>query len=134
MTFKTRALSAAAVAALAILPASATAGAATAKPSATGECPIFTVVKNDPQSGFSAGKYHRLNFSPNPASLTCDDTYHIFRSYLYEPKSLRGWTVGKLVDELRTATGKRFIKNGSKGKIGFDVWRFPKGVTPPAGA
>lgn len=136
MTHRIRALAVAATAALAL---TATTGAATAKQpsatkSATAECPIFTVVLNDPEAGFTAGRYHRLNFAPRIASLTCDDTYNILRSYLYHPRSLRGWSVGPLGGELRTATGKRFTKRGSNGRIGFDVWRFPKGVTPPAGA
>lgn len=115
--------SAAAVALLAALPSAA--DAAKARTSATQECPIFTVVVDDPQAGFPAGKYHRLNFSPNIKSLTCDDTYHIFRSYLYHPRSMRGWTAGKLIGEMRGDTGKRFTKNGSRGRIGFDVWMGP---------
>ncbi|MDO8211570.1 hypothetical protein [Conexibacter sp. CPCC 206217] len=131
MHHRTRLLTAAVVTLMAIVPASANAAA---RRTSTSECPIFTVVQNDPQSGFSAGKYHRLNFAPAGVSLTCDDTYHIFRSYLYEPRSMAGWTTQKLGGSLRTATGKRFVKRGTNGRVGFDVWRFPKGVTPPAGA
>jgi len=103
----------------------AAADGATRRRTATSECPIFTVVQNDPQAGFSAGKYHRLNFTPAGTTLTCDDTYHIFRSYLYEPRSMRGWKTQKLGGELRGAIGKRFVKNGTNGRTGFDVWRFP---------
>jgi hypothetical protein len=123
-----------ALAAIATLALPAAAGARTANVATTGECPIFTVVLNDPEAGFTAGKYHRLDFAPKIANVTCDDTYNVLRSYLYHPRTLRGWTVGPLVDELRTATGHRFLKRGSKGKIGFDVWRFPKGVPIPSGA
>jgi hypothetical protein len=129
---RSRILALAAIATLAV-PAAA-AAKPSAKAAATAECPIFTVVLNDPEAGFTAGRYHRLNFAPRISTLTCDDTYHIFRSYLYHPRSLRGWTVGKLVGELRTATGKRFIKRGTNGRVGFDVWRFPRGVPIPRGA
>lgn len=124
-----RALPLALVAAVALFfAAPAIAGAKSkAKASATAECPIFTVVDDDPQAGFDAGRYHRLNFSPQIRTLTCDDTYHLFRSYLYNPRSMRGWTVGPLVSRLRGAEGRRFIKRGSKGRIGFDVWRFTRG-------
>lgn len=129
MSHRARALPLAIAAAVVLLvaaPAFADARS-TAKTSATAECPIFTVVDDDPQAGFDAGRYHRLNFSPQIRTLTCDDTYHIFRSYLYEPRSMRGWTVGPLVSRLRGAEGRRFIKRGSKGRIGFDVWRFTRG-------
>ena len=124
-----RALPLALVAAVVLFVAApAVAGAkSTAKASATAECPIFTVVDDDPQAGFDAGRYHRLNFSPQIRTLTCDDTYHLFRSYLYNPRSMRGWTVGPLVSRLRGAEGRRFVKRGSKGRIGFDVWRFTRG-------
>lgn len=136
MSNRFRALAVAATAALALTASSGVASAKSpaAKQSATAQCPIFTVVLNDPEAGFTAGRYRRLNFSPQISTLTCDDTYNIFRSYLYHPRSLRGWSVGPLGGELRTATGKRFTKRGSNGRIGFDVWRFPRGVTPPPGA
>jgi hypothetical protein len=129
MSHRARALPLALAAALALLVAAPAFADARqkAKASATAECPIFTVVEDDPQAGFDAGRYHRLNFSPQIRSLTCDDTYHIFRSYLYHPRSMRGWTVGPLVSRLRSAEGRRFIKRGSGGRIGFDVWRFTRG-------
>ena len=123
MTHRLRLLALVALALPALLIPSA-ANAATRRTSTT-ECPIFTVVKNDPQSGFSAGKYHRLNFTPAGTTLTCDDTYHIFRSYLYAPRSMKGWTTQKLGGRLSGAIGKRFIKSGTNGRTGFDVWRFP---------
>ena len=76
----------------------------------------------DPQAQFKAGVYHRQNFSPNN-SLSCNATYDLFRSYLYDPQTLRGWTVGKLIGPLRNATGKRFVKNGTNGSTGFNIYR-----------
>jgi hypothetical protein len=124
MTHRLRRLSLVALALPALL-LPAVADGATSRRTSTSECPLFTVVKNDPQAGFSAGRYHRLNFTPAGTTLTCDDTYHLFRSYLYEPRSMRGWTTQKLGGKLRGALGKRFVKNGTNGRTGFDVWRFP---------
>jgi hypothetical protein len=126
MTVRSRVLSvaaaAAAVASLAVVPTVATAAPA-AKASQTQRCPSFQVVLNDPAAGFAAGHYFRLNFAPRVSTLTCTDTYHVLRSYLYEPTTLKGWKVGPLIGELRGQQGKHFTKNGSNGKIGFDVFR-----------
>lgn len=115
----------AATAAAAPALAGAAAPAPTARVAATATCPIFTVVSNDPMAGFSAGRYHRLNFSPNIRTLTCDTTFHILRSYLYHPRSMQGWTAGPLTGNLSRALGRRFLKRGTNGRTGFDVWRFP---------
>ncbi len=127
------ALVAAAVASCAALALPAAAGASqppVARAAATTTCPHFTVVANDPLAGFTAGVYHRLNFSPVASQLTCNQTYDVLRSYLYAPSSLKGWTVGKLVGSLSGATGKRFTQNGSNGTIGFDVWRLRSDPQP----
>lgn len=108
------ALAVAAVASVAVVP---TASAQTQR------CPRFWVVRNDPQAGFVAGRYFRLNFAPRIRTLSCDYTYHVFRSYLYEPRSLRGWAVQRLRGELRGQLGRRFIKRGTNGRVGFDVFR-----------
>jgi hypothetical protein len=88
----------------------------------TQRCFDFTVVQPDPWAQFAAGTYHRSNFSPGN-SLSCDATYHLFRSYLYDPPSLRGWTVGPLTGSLRGQIGKRFVKNGTRGTVGFNIYR-----------
>lgn len=127
MTFRSRVLGVVAATASIAVVAAAPAVVATAKPvakaSQTQKCPRFWVVLNDPAAGFPAGHYYRLNFAPNVKTLTCTDTYHILRSYLYEPSSMKGWKAGPLIGELRGQLGKHFTKNGSKGKIGFDVFR-----------
>ena len=46
--------------------------------------------------------------SPNN-SLSCNTTFDVFRSYLYDPQTHRGWTVERLVGPLRNATGKHFV-------------------------
>ncbi len=38
---------------------------------------------------------------------------------------MKGWTTQKLGGRLSGAIGKRFIKSGTNGRTGFDVWRFP---------
>lgn len=127
MSLRSRALGLAAVIAAIVAVAVLPAVTATAKPvasaSQTQRCPSFQVVLNDPTAGVSAGHYFRLNFAPRVSTLTCDDTYHLLRSYLYEPSSFRGWKVSALIGELRGQLGKHFVKNGSNGKIGFDVFR-----------
>lgn len=108
-------LAALAVAAVAVLPAAASAQ--------TQRCPTFWVVRDDPQADFVAGRYFRLNFAPRISTLSCDYTYHVFRSYLYEPRSATGWAVQPLRGELRGQLGKRFVKRGTNGRVGFDVFR-----------
>ncbi len=115
----------------------AAAGLATAAPasrighvSSTQRCFNFTVVQPDPQAQFAAGVYQRVNFSPNN-SLSCNTAFDVLRSYLYDPTSHRGWTVGKLVGPLRNATGRRFVMKGTGGSTGFDVYR--NGTPPPPG-
>src|SRR3954452_19462551 len=114
----------------------ATAGIATnalassyANVSATMRCFDFTVVQPDPSANFAAGVYHRQNFSPNN-SLSCNTAYDVLRSYLYDPATLRGWTVGPLIGTLRNATGRRFARNGTNGSTGFNVYRNAKPPTP----
>ncbi len=127
MTFRSRllgvAVAAASIAAIAVAPAVV----ATAKPVATAaktqKCPRFWVVHTDRAAGFKAGHYYRLNFAPSLKRYTCTDTFHILRSYLYEPRTMKGWKVGPLIGELRGQLGKHFVKRGSHGKIGFDVFR-----------
>ena len=116
----------------------AAAGLATAAPasrighvSSTQRCFNFTVVQPDPQAQFAAGVfYQRQNFSPNN-SLSCNTAFDVLRSYLDDPTSHRGWTVGKLVGPLRNAAGRLFVMKGSGGSIGFDVDR--NGTPPPPG-
>jgi hypothetical protein len=36
---------------------------------------------------------------------------------------MKGWKVGPLIGELRGQLGKHFTKNGSNGRVGFDVFR-----------
>ena len=112
-----------AVLATAALASSRTTGSA----AATQRCFAFTVVQPDPQAHFAAGVYRRNNFSPGN-TLSCNTTYHLLRSYLYDPRSLRGWRVGPLVGPLRNATGRRFVRNGTGGTVGFNVYR---NVAPP---
>src|SRR5256714_13746551 len=78
----------------------------------TQRCFDFTVVQPDPMAASSAGPYHRQNFSPGN-SLSCNTTFNIFRSYLYDPKSQSGWTVGPLIGSLRGQIGKRFVQKGT---------------------
>jgi hypothetical protein len=112
----------------------AAAGLATSAPasrighvSSTQRCFNFTVVQPDPQAQFTAGVYQRQNFSPNN-SLSCNTAFDVLRSYLYDPTSHRGWSVGKLTGPLRNATGRRFVQNGTGGATGFNVFR---SATPP---
>jgi len=112
----------------------ATAGLATTalasrsgKAASTQRCFNFTVVQPDPAAKFTAGIYQRVNFSPNN-SLNCNTAFDVLRSYLYDPQTHRGWTVGPLVGPLRNATGRRFLMNGTRGTTGFDVYR---NGTPP---
>ena len=112
-----------AAAAITVLPTVVATAKPTAKASQTQKCPKFWVVRDDPQADFVAGRYFRLNFAPRISQLSCDYTYHVFRSYLYEPRSHRGWVVQSLRGELRGQLGKRFVKRGSRGKVGFDVFR-----------
>lgn len=101
----------------------------TGRVSATQRCFNFTVVQPDPAAKFSAGVYQRQNFSPNN-SLSCNTAFDILRSYLYDPQTLRGWTVGSLTGPLKNATGRRFVKNGTHGSTGFNVYRNTKPPTP----
>ncbi|MDQ4040313.1 MAG: hypothetical protein M3141_01020 [Actinomycetota bacterium] len=125
----------AAALALAALAVMATTALASSRPTgsaaATQRCFNFTVVQPDPQARFAAGVYRRLNFSPGN-TLSCNTTYHLLRSYLYDPRSLRGWTVGPLVGPLRNTTGRRFVRNGTRGQVGFDVYRNTPPPTPSA--
>ncbi len=115
---------AALVAMVAVLASSASAGDK-ARASQGFNCPKFTVVVTDVEAGFPRGTYNRLNFAPdrNQSLLSCDYSFHVFRSYLYHPDSHRGWSVQRLRGELKNRTGKRFLLNGSDGKIGFDVYK-----------
>ena len=85
-------------------------------------CFDFTVVQPDPAAQFAAGTYHRQNFSPGN-SLSCNTTFNIFRSYLYDPQSLRGWSVGPLSGSLRGQIGKRFVQRGTNNRVGFNIYR-----------
>ena len=117
--------------ALALVAAAALATSAlasrTAHLTATMRCFNFTVVQPDPAAKFTAGVYQRQNFSPNN-SLSCNTAFDVLRSYLYDPQSHRGWSVGPLVGPLRNATGRRFVKTGTGGSTGFNVFR---NGTPP---
>ncbi len=107
------ALAVAAVASVAVVPSAS---------AQTQRCPKFWVVRDDPQADFVAGRYWRLNFAPRISTLSCDYTYHVFRSYLYEPDTHAGWAVQPLRGELRGQLGKRFVKRGTNGRVGFDVF------------
>jgi hypothetical protein len=94
----------------------------------------FTVVHNDvsegfPKTGRNGGKYSALAFSPT-RSLSCLTVYDVLRSYLYDPRGLKGWTVGRLTGELASFPGRRFLKRGSGGRTGFDVY-CPQGTANP---
>ena len=102
----------------------------TAHLSATMRCFNFTVVQPDPAAKFAAGVYQRQNFSPNN-TLSCNTTFDVLRSYLFDPQTHRGWSVGPLVGPLRNATGRRFVQNGTGGSTGFNVFR--NGTPPPPG-
>ena len=93
----------------------------------TQRCFDFTVVQPDPMAQFAAGTYHRQNFSPGN-SLSCNTTFNIFRSYLYDPQSQTGWTVGPLTGSLRGQIGKRFVQKGTNNSVGFNIYR--AGRTP----
>jgi hypothetical protein len=121
----------AAVAALAGAATSALSLASGAGRSAsTQRCFDFTVVQPDPMAAFSAGTYHRQNFSPGN-SLTCATTFNIFRSYLYDPQSQSGWTVGPLTGSLRGQVGKRFVQKGTNNRVGFNIYRAGRPVVRP---
>ena len=96
----------------------------------TQRCFDFTVVQPDPAAQFAAGTYHRQNFSPGN-SLSCNSAFNIFRSYLYDPQSLRGWTVGPLTGSLRRQIGKRFVQKGTNNSVGFNVYRAGRPVVRP---
>jgi hypothetical protein len=116
-------LVAAALLAAAAVTASALASNGTsARVAATQQCFNFTVVQPDPQAGFAAGVYRRQNFSPGN-TLSCNTSFDVFRSYLYDPQTHRGWSVGPLVGPLRNAQGKRFIRTGTNGAVGFSIYR-----------
>ncbi len=109
---------------VAVLLNSASAGGDTrANASVRFACPTFTVVVPDPEAGFGRGTYRRRNFSEPKEAFTCDDAYHVLRSYLYHPSSHRGWSVSRLKGDLSNKEGKRFVKNGTDSQIGFDVFR-----------
>jgi hypothetical protein len=114
---------------LGALTATALGSRPTGSAAATQRCFNFTVVQPDPAAGFAAGVYQRQNFSPNN-SLSCNTTFDVFRSYLYDPQTHRGWTVGRLVGPLRNATGKRFVRNGTNGMTGFNIYRNARPPTP----
>jgi hypothetical protein len=88
----------------------------------TQRCFDFTVVQPDPMAQFSAGTYQRQNFSPGN-SLSCNTTFNIFRSYLYDPQWQTGWTVGPLTGSLRGQIGKRFVAKGTNNSVGFNIYR-----------
>jgi hypothetical protein len=96
----------------------------------TQRCFDFTVVQPDPAAQFAAGTYHRQNFSPGN-SLSCNTTYNIFRSYLYDPQSLSGWTVGPLTGSLSRQIGKRFVQKGTNNSVGFNIYRAGRPVVRP---
>jgi hypothetical protein len=100
----------------------------TAHLTATMRCFNFTVVQPDPAAKFVAGVYQRQNFSPNN-SLSCNTAFDVLRSYLFDPQTHKGWSVGPLVGSLRNATGRRFVKTGTGGSTGFSVYR--NGTPPP---
>ena len=102
----------------------------TAHVTATMRCFNFTVVQPDPAAKFTAGVYQRQNFSPNN-SLSCNTAFDVLRSYLFDPQSQTGWTVGPLVGPLRNAFGRRFVKKGTGGLTGFNVYRNGR-PAPPA--
>ena len=111
------------VAAAALIPAASASAGPTANAAVGFGCPKFTVVHNDTAAGFPKGVYNRLNFAPKAFLLNCDDSFQVFRSYLYSPNSHAGWKVGPLTGNLKNRTGKRFLKSGSNGRIGFDVYK-----------
>jgi len=79
----------------------------------TQSCFDFTVVQPDPAGHSSpAGDLSPPETSARANSLSCSTTYNIFRSYLYDPQSLSGWTVGPLTGSLRGQIGKRFVQKG----------------------
>jgi hypothetical protein len=96
----------------------------------TQRCFDFTVVQPDPMAQFSAGTYHRQNFSPGN-SLSCNTTFNIFRSYLYDPQSQSGWTVGPLTGSLRGQIGRRFVQKGTNNSVGFNIYRAGRPVVKP---
>jgi hypothetical protein len=123
------------VAAIAALAGAATSAFSLAsgagRAASTQGCFDFTVVQPDPMAQFAAGTYHRQNFSPGN-SLSCNTTFNIFRSYLYDPQSLSGWTVGPLTGSLRGQLGKRFVQKGTNNSVGFNIYRAGrKPVTKP---
>jgi hypothetical protein len=123
------------VAAIAALAGAATSAFSLAsgagRAASTQGCFDFTVVQPDPMAQFAAGTYHRQNFSPGN-SLSCNTTFNIFRSYLYDPRSLSGWTVGPLTGSLRGQLGKRFVQKGTNNSVGFNIYRAGrKPVTKP---
>ena len=126
-----RAVVVAAIAALAGAATSALSLASGAGRAASSQrCFDFTVVQPDPAAQFAAGTYHRQNFSPGN-SLSCNSAFNIFRSYLYDPQSLRGWTVGPLTGSLRRQIGKRFVQKGTNNSVGFNVYRAGRPVVRP---
>jgi hypothetical protein len=122
------------LAALASVSALAATGVALAPGSASAavfvqKCPTFRVVARDTRAGFpQAGVYRRNAFSNSRATIpSCNETYHVLRSWLYDPDRVefaeQGWDVGALRGGLRTRTGRQFAERGSNGRSGFQVYR-----------
>src|SRR6266540_3472848 len=82
---QTRAVLVGGLIAAALIPAGAANAAPKANPAVGFGCPKFTVVVTDVAAGFPRGTYSRLNFAPTQAQLSCDYSFHVFRSYLYHP-------------------------------------------------
>jgi hypothetical protein len=111
------------VAAATLIPAASASAGPSANAAVGFSCPKFTVVHGNTSAGFPKGVYNRLNFAPKAFLLNCDDSFQVLRSYLYAPDDHAGWKVGKLTGKLADRTGRRFIKSGSNGRIGFDVYK-----------
>lgn len=122
------------LAALASVSALAATGAALAPGAASAavfvnKCPTFRVVKADPVAGFPrAGTYRRNNFSSSRSTIpSCSETFHVLRSWLYDPSRAdfreQGWDIGPLRGGLRTRTGRQFALRSSHGHTGFQVYR-----------
>jgi hypothetical protein len=96
-----------------------------ARSAATTKCNLFTVVHSDTEVGFPSGVYHRLNFFTTGTTLRCSppmpDSFDLLRDYLLDG-DVHGYKVGQLFTPLSGDAGCRFTKNGTSGKIGFDVW------------
>lgn len=128
MKLRSRLIAIASASALAATGAAVAPGGASAAVFVT-KCPTFRVVARDTRAGFPIpGVYRRNAFSSSRSTIpSCTETFHVLRSWLYDPDRVefaaQGWDVGALRGGLRTREGRQFAERGSNGRTGFQVYR-----------